>query len=51
MGGEAPTTSIVAWPPGFTGLRVGSAVEVHNGNGNLVRCHRPPLRQTARRLR
>ena len=36
MGGEAPTTSIVAWPPGFTGLRVGSAVEVHNGNGNLV---------------
>jgi hypothetical protein len=30
------TTSIVAWPPGFTGLRVGSAVEVHDGNGNLV---------------
>jgi hypothetical protein len=30
------TTSIVAWPPGYTGLRVESAVEVHNGNGNLV---------------
>jgi hypothetical protein len=35
-GGGPSTTSIVAWPPGFTGLRVGSAVEVHDGNGNLV---------------
>ena len=36
MGGEQPTTSIVAWPPGYTGLRVGSAVEVHDDNGNRV---------------
>ena len=35
-GGGKSTTSIVAWPPGHTGLRVGSAVEVRNGNGNLV---------------
>lgn len=35
-GGGPSTTSIVAWPPGYTGLRVGSEVEVHNGNGNLV---------------
>lgn len=35
-GAGPSTTSIVAWPPGYTGLRVGSAVEVHDGGGSLV---------------
>jgi Fic family protein len=35
-GGGSSSTTIVAWPPGYTGLRVGSAVEVHDGNGNVV---------------